>query len=105
MSLDIKKKDIIVDLDNSTVTIEPLNLTLDIELIKAINERINQREGIRAAQKKGKHIGRPFKIPAQFEHYCSMVESKTITAKEAADKLGISKATFYRIKAKYRGNK
>lgn len=105
MSLDIKKKDIIIDLDNSTVTIEPLNLTLDIELIKAINERINQREGIEAAKEKGKHLGRPFKNPDKFDYYYDLVESKSITAKEAAAKLGISRATFYRIKTKYENNK
>lgn len=102
MSLEIKKKDIEVDLDNSTITIKPLDLTLDIELIKAANERINQIEGIRAAQEKGKHIGRPFKNPDQFDYYCELVDSKSITAKEAAIKLGISRATFYRMKQKHK---
>lgn len=104
MSLDIKKKDMIVDLDNSTITIEPLNLTLDIELVKAANERINQMEGIRIAQEKGKHIGRPSKEIDQFEYYYNQIKSGEITAKDAAIKLNISRATFYRVKAKYENN-
>lgn len=104
MSLDIKKKDMIVDLDNSTITIKPLNLTLDIELVKTANERINQMEGIRAAQEKGKHIGRPLKEIDKFEYYYNQVKSGEITAKDAAAILGISRATFYRIKDKYENN-
>lgn len=100
-NIEVKKKDMIVDLDNSTITIGPLDLILDIQLIKDANERIKQAEGIRAAHKKGKHIGRPFKDVPKFEYYYDLVESKSITTNKAAAELNISRATYYRLKDKY----
>ena len=95
-SKDIKKKDMIVDLDKQTITIEALDLVIDIQLINDAAERVKQAKGIQNARSKGKHIGRPFKDIDKFEYYLNQVKEGSITAKEAADKLGISKATFYR---------
>ena len=63
--------------------------------------RKRQREGIEAAKKKGKHLGRPYlKVPDNFNEVYAQWQSGAITAKAAHEKLGISSSSFYRLAKK-----
>lgn len=98
----IKKKSMDVKLEENTIYIQGLG-TIDIDIIKDAYERIRQREGIKAAQDKGVHMGRPIEvIPEEFMHYYKLVESKSMTVVDAVSKMGISRATYYRLKNKYK---
>jgi DNA invertase Pin-like site-specific DNA recombinase len=61
-----------------------------------------QREGIRAAKKRGKHLGRPkVKVPADWDKVVAQWQEGKITATAAVKALGISRTSFYKlIKAK-----
>lgn len=96
----INKKDMTVNLENETISI-PNYPDMPIKLIYDAYERIQQAKGISEAQLKGIHMGRPSNIPDSFEYYYKEVESNNITAKDAAIKMGISRAKYYRIKDKY----
>ncbi|WP_416327976.1 recombinase family protein [[Clostridium] innocuum] len=70
---------------------------------KEISRKEKQMIGIRKAQQKGIHLGRPNIIPCNQE-FLKMVylhNKKIVTAAEAAEKLHISKTTFYTMKRKY----
>lgn len=57
-----------------------------------------QREGIEAAKKRGKHLGRPRKqVPSDFHFVVRSWEEGHITAVEARRRLGLSHATFYQM--------
>ena len=57
-----------------------------------------QREGIDAAKKRGKHLGRPrTHVPDNFKDVVDEWEAGRITAVEARRKLGLSHATFYKM--------
>lgn len=59
--------------------------------------RQRQREGIEAAKKKGKHLGRPkMVLPENYEHIISQWKNGEITGRQAQKELGISKSAFYR---------
>lgn len=59
--------------------------------------RKRQREGIEAARKKGKHLGRPrCQIPEEMEEVYTLWKSGKITAKKAMELLHMSSSTFYR---------
>lgn len=80
-----------------------------VEVLSSIAEqerltiRKRQAEGIAAAKKKGKHLGRPpVKIPENFLVVYAAWCSGQITAVEAQKQLGMSAATFYRTVQKYR---
>lgn len=65
--------------------------------------RKRQREGIEAAKKKGKHLGRPQSdVPANFDKVYDAWMVEEITAKEAQKKLGMSSSSFYRLVARKR---
>lgn len=75
-----------------------------IEVLASIAEqerltiRKRQQEGIEAAKRKGKHLGRPRVVyPENFQDVILRWEKKEITAKEAMRVLGISSSTFYRL--------
>lgn len=79
------------------------DLVLQLLSFVAENERINikqrQREGIVAAQKRGVRFGRPpFEMPEEYEEYYKMWKDKKITAKQAAEILGIPLWAFYKKK-------
>ncbi|MBQ7033886.1 MAG: recombinase family protein [Clostridia bacterium] len=62
---------------------------------KTIQKR--QREGIDAAKRKGKHLGRPkAELPDGYELVLSDWKSGKIRTKEAMEELGMRKSTFYR---------
>ena len=106
----------ILDLPSSMVQV-PENQEWIIEMIQNIlievlssmaeQERImirkRQREGIEAARRKGKHLGRPaLQVPGNFEEVYNAWMDETITAKEAQKQLGISSSSFYRLVARKR---
>lgn len=74
-----------------------------IEVLSSIAEqerltiRKRQREGIEAAKKKGKHIGRPpLAEPDNFKEVYREWKAGSITAKEAMKAAGMKKTSFYR---------
>ncbi len=88
--------------------IEMINNVL-IEVLASIAEqerltiRKRQREGIEAAKKKGKHLGRPcLQISDNFPEVFEEWQEKKITAKDAMKQLGMSSSSFYRIVRQYK---
>ena len=78
-------------------------LRIDAEV--AAKRQASQRKGIEAAKKAGIHYGRPqTTFPANWDVVYAQWKAQDITADEAAVKLGISKATLYRME-KRRGIK
>ena len=78
------------------------NILIEVLASMAEQERLmirkRQREGIEAAQKKGKHLGRPYlKVPDNFDEVYAEWKAGTITARTAQKKLGMSSASFYRL--------
>ena len=78
------------------------NILIEVLSSMAEQERITirkrQREGIEAARRKGKHLGRPkLKIPDNFEEVYTVWKQGNITAKAAIKQLGMSSTSFYRI--------
>lgn len=95
------KKDMIVNLDNHTIDIPEVGCISFNTIIDAY-ERIQQRIGIEAARDKGIHLGRPIEnVPDEFIHYYNLVESKSISVVDAANQMGIGRATYYRYKKKH----
>lgn len=75
-----------------------------VEVLASIAEqerltiRKRQREGIDAAKKKGKHLGRPrIECPEDFSMIYKKWKDGSITAKEAMKQLNMSSSTFYRM--------
>ena len=78
------------------------NILIEVLASMAEQERLmirkRQREGIEAAKKKGKHLGRPkSEIPDNFDEVYDTWTAEEITAKEAQKKLGMSSSSFYRL--------
>lgn len=74
-----------------------------IEVLSSIAEqerltiRKRQREGIDAAKKAGKHLGRPvLSVPDNFAEVYSQWKRGNITARKAMEMLGMKSASFYR---------
>lgn len=77
------------------------NILIEVMASIAEQERLTirkrQREGIEAARKKGKHLGRPrCQIPEEMEEVYTLWKSGKITAKRAMALLHMSSSTFYR---------
>lgn len=77
------------------------NILIEVLASMAEQERLmirkRQREGIEAAKKKGKHLGRPYlKVPDNFDEVYAEWKTGTITARAAQKKLGMSSTSFYR---------
>lgn len=80
-----------------------------IEVLSSIAEqerltiRQRQREGIEAAKRKGKHLGRTaIDYPAEWETYYAKWCNGDITAKEFMCRLGLKRTTFYKLVKKYK---
>ena len=78
------------------------NIIIEVMASLAEQERVQirqrQREGIEAAKKKGKHLGRPrVELPENWEKIVDDWKEHKITAREVARQLKISKTTFYRL--------
>lgn len=82
--------------------------TILIEVLSSIAEqerltiRKRQREGIEAAKKKGKHLGRPkLQIPESFPFVYKQWKSGELTAREAMRQTQMSSSSFYRRVREY----
>lgn len=63
------------------------------------------KEGLRAARKRGQHLGRPFRLSRQqVEHARSLMDAGK-TAYEVGDLLGVSRSTVYRSISLYEQRK
>lgn len=82
------------------------NILIEVLASIAEQERITirkrQREGIEAAKKKGKHLGRPrLKMPERFEEVYRQWKDGKITAKKAMELVSMKSSSFYRAVAAY----
>ena len=82
------------------------NILIEVLSSMAEQERLTirkrQREGIEAARKKGKHLGRPkAEYPPNFAEIYLKWRNKEITAKQAYQTLHLPRSTFYKLVAKY----
>lgn len=78
------------------------NILIEVLSSMAEQERLTirkrQREGIEAARKKGKHLGRPkLKMPEHFPLVYEEWKAGKYTAKFAMTKLEVSSSSFYRL--------
>ena len=78
------------------------DLVLQILACVSEKERLaiktRQRQGIDAAQSRGKRFGRPkVTIPEDYENTISEWKAGNITAKEAMIRTGLKRSTFYRL--------
>ena len=78
-----------------------------IEVISSIAEqervriRQRQKEGIQAAHKKGKHLGRPpIQYPTNWNIYYPLWKDKKISSKTAMEQMGLKKSSFYKLVSK-----
>lgn len=61
-----------------------------------------QRQGIAVAKKEGVHLGRPkVELPEQWEEHYKTWKAGIITAREAMERMGLKKDSFYRLVKKY----
>ncbi|HRC81771.1 MAG TPA: recombinase family protein [Sedimentibacter sp.] len=86
------------------------NLILQVLAYVAEQERLNikkrQAEGIAAAKKRGKHLGRPkVEIPENFKEVYEKWNNKEITARAAMKELNLKPTTFYNMVKNYKANK
>lgn len=73
-------------------------------IAQAEREKIHQRqrEGIAAAKKQGKHLGRPeIRVPDRWAETLRQVESGQMKAVDAMRKLELKKSTYYLLRQKY----
>lgn len=82
------------------------NILIEVLSSMAEQERLTirkrQREGIDAAKRKGKHLGRPrIEMGDDFERIYTKWKAGEITAVWARKELGVSASTFYRMVSKY----
>lgn len=89
--------------DNQTWIIEMINNIL-IEVLSSIAEqereaiKARQREGIDAAKQNGKHLGRPkLQHPDNWDSVITEWHSGTITAREAMQRTGLKRSSFYKL--------
>lgn len=96
-----KGQEWIVDMINN-ILIEVLSSMAEQERLTI---RKRQREGIEAARKKGKHLGRPkMSMPDNFPEIYEKWRSGKITAKAAMKNLQLPGTSFYRLVKAYESN-
>ena len=83
------------------------NILIEVLSSIAEQERLTiskrQQEGIEAAKKKGKHLGRPkLIVPDNYGEVYNRWKAGEITAKKAMEMLGMSSSSFYRVAKQYR---
>ena len=65
-----------------------------------------QRQGIAVAKKDGVHLGRPkVEFPEDWDEHYNMWKARIITAREAMERMGLKKDSFYRLVKKYESEK
>jgi len=79
-----------------------------IEVLSSVAEqerltiRKRQKEGIDAAKRKGKHMGRPKVVyPNNFVEVYGHWKTNKLSAKQAMRTMGLSSSTFYRLVKQY----
>lgn len=82
------------------------NILIEVLASMAEQERVlirkRQREGIEAAKRKGKHLGRPkLEMPQAFPEVYARWKQGEVTARKAMQELGISSSSFYRMVKRY----
>ena len=82
------------------------NILIEVLASMAEQERVlirkRQTEGIEAAKRKGKHLGRPkMEMPTEFPDVYMRWKAGEITARKAMQELGISSSSFYRMVKQY----
>lgn len=82
------------------------NILIEVLSSMAEQERLlirkRQREGIEAAKKKGKHLGRPrMQIPEEFPEVYAKWKEGQLSAKSAMIMLRMAKTSFYRLVKQY----
>lgn len=88
----------IVDMINN-ILIEVLSSIAEQERIRTLER---QAQGIEAAKRKGKHLGRPKAVfPDNWEEVHSLWSQNEITAVEAMKRTGLKRSTFYKFVALY----
>ena len=94
---------ILADFGENSWVLDMVNNIL-IEVLGTIAEqerltiKTRQAEGIAAAKKQGKHLGRPkTSLPDNWNDVYNDWSNGKITATDAVNKLGISRSTFYRL--------
>lgn len=92
-----------VTINNDTLRTFVVDIVLQILSFVAENERTNirerQKEGIRIARMKGKHLGRPpLVLPPGFKDIVFQVDHKDLAIKKALEILNISKTSYYKYK-------
>ncbi|MGN1457689.1 MAG: recombinase family protein [Acutalibacteraceae bacterium] len=92
-----------VDIDGQEWIVEMVN-NIIIEVLSSIAEqerkttKQRQKEGIEAAHKKGKHLGRPKVIfPDNWQKNYDVWRSGQITATEAMQRMGLTRSSFYKL--------
>ena len=84
----------ILDMVNN-ILIEVISSIAEQERVK-IQQR--QKEGIQAAHKKGKHLGRPsIQYPDNWNTYYPLWKDKKILSKTAMEQMGLKKSSFYKL--------
>lgn len=82
------------------------NVLIEVLSSMAEQERLlikkRQREGIEAAKKKGKHLGRPrIQMPEEFPEVYARWKEGQLSAKSAMKMLRMAKTSFYRLVNQY----
>lgn len=92
-----------VDIDGQEWIVEMVN-NIIIEVLSSIAEqerkttKQRQKEGIEAAHKKGKHLGRPkVTFPDTWQENYDIWRSGQITATEAMSRMGLTRSSFYKL--------
>ena len=85
------------------------NILIEVLSSIAQQERLTirkrQQEGIEAARRKGKHMGRPhIKKPEGFDTVYGEWKAGKITARKAMETLGLKSSTYYRLAKQHEGN-
>ena len=85
------------------------NILIEVLSSIAQQERLTirkrQKEGIEAARRKGKHMGRPhIKKPEGFDTVYWEWKAGKITARKAMETLGLKSSTYYRLAKQHEGN-
>lgn len=84
----------VLDMVNN-ILIEVLGTIAEQERITTLQR---QKEGIEAAKKRGKHLGRPqISVPKNWEETIALWQSGEITANEAMRRTGVKRTSFYKL--------
>ena len=82
-----------------------IDCELRIDAEAAAKRQESQRKGIEAAKKAGVQYGRPkVSVPENWDIVYAQWKVQDITADEAAAKMGISKATLYRMEKRMKNS-